>query len=139
MLFVFSYFCLCLIDKLMFLQLSHALKLVPPALFNVPPDFPSPLAPDAHLLPIILRQDKEKHFVMIVPSLIARFPPIFSNRNEVFCDKRQRLLLNLNFFEFVTIDRFVFLDFATIFFNVILLLKIYVGITGVNTTPIFNR
>ena len=105
----------------MFLQLSHALKLVPPALFNVPPDFPSPLAPDAHLLPIILRQDKEKYFVMIVPSLIARFPRIFSNRNEVFCDKRQRLLLNLNFFEFVTIDCFV-IDFATIFFNVILLL-----------------
>ena len=127
MLFVFSYFCLCLIDKLMFLQLSHALKLVPPALFNVPPDFPSPLAPDAYLLPIILRQDKEKHFVVIVPSLIARFPPIFSNRNEVFCDKRQRLLLNLNCFEFLvcnhrSIDRFVFLDFATIFFNVILLL-----------------
>ena len=91
------------------------------------------------LLPIILRQDKEKHFVMIMRSLIERFPPIFSNRNEVFCDKRQRLLLNLNFFEFVTIYLCVFLDFVTIFFNVILLLEIYVGITGVVLTPIFNR
>ena len=72
-------------------------------------------------------------------SLIERFPPIFSNRNEVFRDKRQRLLLNLNFFEFVTIYLCVFLDFVTIFFNVILLLEIYVGITGVVLTPIFNR